>query len=378
MALVGLLIASFFLLEQPSVHSQSQGVTNFSLTFHGYSIVLKDQNGSFLVYDGADGAAPTSQNPTQANLISQISGQQIVYGMSVDYWSAVIIWAIKLPMDLHVYGTVNVKAYISSNFAISGLFSGSGYGMGIVDIDENNNEVQEFVTQAPYSIGRNAFTSTPIPYNVSTYVDYTFKAGHSIGLAVGLGATVQGFSATVYFDSLAFRSGATLPVVETVQSRSYNINSQVVGVVSNSVISDFKYSAASTSIQFTTQGINYTEGYCNVSIPKDLMNPPFVVTQGSQRLDSTFTENSSYNELQFTNTRSATPVQIAGNPVISPSAQPTITSSSPDTSSNMSPSPTSSPPISEYIAMSVLAILAVAALSAFVLKKRTFSGAKNN
>ena len=273
-------------------------------------------NNSFYAYDGADGAAPTSANAVQANLEAQIAGQRDDW----NYWSAIIMWMVKLQSDLHVQGTVNMKAYISSKFKLSGFFSGGGYGMGLVDIDENNLEVKEFITEGPLSIGSNPFTETPTQYSIDTNVDYVFKKGHSIGFTLGLGATTQGFSATVYFGSQDRNSGATLPVEDVAESHNftadYNGSTHYIAVVSNSAISNCQFDSSTRCIQFTAQGINYTTGYCDVWIPKTLMQAPFTVTSGLQPITATLTENSTYFHLYFTHARSSNPIQITGTAAI--------------------------------------------------------------
>ncbi len=367
--LMVLLAGGLLLVHQPNVYAQSgSNIVNLSLTFHNYSLLLRDPNGSLCVYDGADGST-SSANPTQTSLVSETSGTQTVYGFTVEYWSAAIIWAIKLPRDLHVDGTVSIKAYITSDFPISGFMSGSGYGMGLVDIDENNNEIQEFVTQAPYTQGGNAFTSTPTQYSVSTNVDYTFKAGHSIGFAVGLGATVRGFTATVYFDSQAYSSGATLPVEDTSETHTFTANyngaTHSVSIVSNSAISNCQFDSSTRAIQFKAEGIKYTTGHCTVSIPKTLMQAPFTVTSGSTQITVTLTEDSTHYQLDFTHTRNSNPLQIIGT------ANPTQTTPTPTTITTAEPttSPASSPPIPEILPLTVFLICSVTAMHALMLKK---------
>ncbi len=248
--------------------AQSGSVVNYQLTFHGYSVVLRDPNGSFCVYDGADGAPPDQASASMVDLTSQISGQRMGY----NYWSAIVMWATKLPMDLHVQGSVNVRAYISSTFKLSGLLSGGGYAMGIVDIDENNNEVAQFITEAPYTIGSNPFTASPSQYSQSVNVDYVFKKGHAVGFAVGLGATTQGFTASVYFGSQDRNSGATLPVVESTQTQTVSTGGGAISVTGNSAIESLQYDQAARAVSFIAQGISRTTGSCIVSIPKTLMS----------------------------------------------------------------------------------------------------------
>jgi len=377
--LLVLLVSSFYLSYQPNLKAQSgSNIVNIPITFHGYSLLLRDSNGSFCVYDGADGAPPDQANAVQADLISQISGTYSGFS----YWSAVVIWAIKLPRDLHVQGTVNVRAFISSTFKLSGFFSGGGYGMGLVDIDENNNLVQQFITQGPESIGSNPFTQTPTQYSVNTNVDYVFKAGHALGFAVGLGATAQGFTSTVYFGSSDRNSGASLPIVDSTEFDSFTLGGQSVVVASNSAISNCQFDSASGTIRFTAQLINYTNGFCNVSIPKALMQSPFTITSGSKTYAPTLTENSTYYQLYFTHTRSAIPIQITGTtggsptasfPPGSPTASPAgATPPSDSSSSTTSPAtkPTPTPVIPEYSVVAVLVVLFATGVFLVLNKKR--------
>jgi hypothetical protein len=307
---------------------------------------------------------------------------------------------------LHVDGSVNIKAYISSNFAISGFFSGGGYGMGLVDIDQNNNEVQEFLTQTPYTQGSTPFTAIPTQYSLSTTVDYTFKAGHSLGFAVGVGATTQGFTATVYFDSSNYNSGATLPIEDVMSSSGFSVDyggvKQNLAITSDSAISNCQFTSGSGCLQFTAQGISGTTGSCIVSVPKTFMQAPFKVTLGTQQITPTITENSTCTQLSFSHTRSTTPLQITGalntNPTASPSTQPssqptttatisgastspTNSATSPSatsTSPTQTSSPTNSPSIPEYVTISFLAAFIATAAVSGILKKRMLKQGKYN
>ena len=317
MVLLAALTLACLIVHQPLIgKAEASKIVNLPLTFHGYSVVLKASNNSFIVYNGADGAAPSATGATQATLESQISGQRDGWS----YWSAIIMWAIPLQSDVHVQGTVNVHAYISSTFSLSGLLSGGSYGMGIVDIDENSLEVKEFITEGPVAIGRNPFTAEPAMYSLDVNVDYVFRKGHSIGIAVGFGATVQGFSATVYFDSPSRNSGATLPVEEVSQTQSFGVEANgtthSVSVTSNSAVSNFQFDTSSNCIKFKATGISYTSGYCDVWIPKTLMQEPFTVSMGAQQLTPTTSENSTHSHLYFTHARTSDLIQIAATSIV--------------------------------------------------------------
>jgi hypothetical protein len=320
LVLLSILASTCLLAYQVPISQAQTKVVNHPLTFHGYSVVLRDNNNSFIVYNGADGAGP-SANGAQVTLQSQISGMRD----GCSYWSAVAIWVIPLQNDVHVKGTVNIHAYISSKFSLSGFFSGGNYGFGVVDIDENNAEVKEFVSEGPVAIGRNPFTQEPAQYSLDVNVDYVFAKGHSIGFAVGFGATERGFDGTIYFDSQSRNSGAILPVEETVTSQTFVVQaggaSHNIVVASSSAVSGFQFDGVVKSVQFRAQGIPYTSGSCDVWVPKTLLQAPLKVTMGNQQLTASASENSTYTHLSFSHARTADSIVImAGTATPTPSA----------------------------------------------------------
>ncbi len=329
--LLVLALSSIAAVQVPVSHAQTQ-VVNHSLTFHNYSVVLRDANNSFIVYDGADGAAANGAG-SQVTLASQISGTRDGWS----YWSAVAMWVIPLQSDVHVKGTVTIRAYISSTFKLSGLFSGGSYGFGVADIDENNNKAAEFVSEGPIAIGKNPFTQEPAQYSLNVNVDYVFKKGHSIGLAIGFGSTVQGFDATVYFDSQSRNSGATLPVQETMTSQTFVAQSggalHNLQIASTSSVSDFQYDATAKRISFKAQGIPYTTCSCEVTVPKTLLQAPFKVSMGSQQLSASTTEDSTNTHLTFTHMRTSETLSITGDS----GADPTATATTPASTSTVVP-----------------------------------------
>ena len=335
--LILLIAAALLSLQQPTV--QAQSTSNLALSFHAYSVVLREPNGSLIVYDGADGYPPDKSSADQANLNAQITGTRSGF----TFYSALAMWAVQLPCDLHVSGSVTIRAYISSTYKLSGFFSGAGYGMGLVDIDENNNEVKQFIIEGPQYIGGNPFSATPTLYTLSTNVDYTFKKGHAIGFFVGVGATEKGFTATVHFGSSDRNSGATLPVIQTTQTQTIASGSGTIAVSGNSAFENLKYDPASRTISFTAQLISGTAGTCAVAIPKTLMQPAFTVTLGAQTITATLTENATYYQLTFTHTRNTNSIQIKGTPP-NPSPTQTANPTQSDTpSQTASPSQTTAP-----------------------------------
>ncbi len=367
--LLTILVIGSLLCINPTAMAKTPNVTTYQLTFHNYGVLLRADNNSFCVYDGADGAVADASTSGQVTLESKITGKRD----SWDYWSASVLWIIRLPMDLHVVGTVNMHAYLSSTYKLSGLFSGSGYGMGLVDIDENNQEVKEFITEAPYTVGGNSFTATPTQYSLNTNIDYTFKKGHAIGFAVGFGATSEGYSATVYFGSPDKASGVSLPVEDPALTSSLFVAGEgasgTVGFVSDSAIVGSEYVASSRRLQFTAQAINYTSGYCRVAVPKTLLQAPFTVTQGNQQITPTTTENATYTEVSFTHIRNVDTIQILGAlPQIV--ATPTATQATAPPQS-IAPNSTSTPAIPETnIALMGIVIFMLMTIVGVLWKKR--------
>jgi hypothetical protein len=294
-------LSSLIMTQAASCQAQNKNVT-YTLYFHNYSTLIQDSNGSFVAYNGADGATPTGTG-SQVTLQSQITGTRDGWS----YYSAVAIWAAPLQSDLHVKGTVTVTAYLSSKFSLSGLFSGGSYGFGLVDIDENNAEVNEFISEGPVAIGSNPFTQEPTRYSLSVNVDHVFKKGHAVGFAVGFGATVQGFDATIYFDSPNRNSGVTLPVEVAMTSQTFTVQSggasSNVQVQSDSAVSDFQFDASTKQLKFKAQGIPYTTGSCIVAVPKTLMQAPFSVTCGGQQVQTQVSEDQTLTHISFMHTR---------------------------------------------------------------------------
>ncbi|MGD6851127.1 MAG: hypothetical protein ACQCN6_03610 [Candidatus Bathyarchaeia archaeon] len=370
-ALVIIMLAfSLLVVYPPPVAAQPGNTVNLQLSFHNYALLVHDSNNSLYVYDGADGAAPNQAAATQTTVDSQISGERSGFA----YWSAVVIWAAKLPMDLHVKGNVEVHAYISSTFKLSGLFSGGGYAMGLVDIDENNNEVKEFLTEAPYTIGANPFTATPSQYSQSVNVDYVFQKGHYLGFVVGLGATSQGFSATVYFGSQERNSGATLPVVDTMTMQTFTVAGQAISVASDSAVTNFHYDSSGHSLSFNAQMILATTGTCTVTVPKTLMQVPFIAASGTQPLTLATQENATHYQLSFTHSRSTEVIEITGSapaPTTTSSATSTQTTS-PSHAITGTSTPSPSVPEMGAIAVSILVVVlaTVFAITAILKKQR--------
>jgi hypothetical protein len=311
-----LLIAVIWQPNRTYAQTSSNGIVNIPLTFHYYSLTQKATNNSVFIYDGVDGFGPKLSSGFQTILNSQIKG---TYG-SWTYWAASILWTLKLQEDMHVLGSVEMKVYVSSTFGFSFL-SGGGYGMGLADVDENGNNVKEFTTQGPQSIGSNPFTQTPQAYILNTQVDYVFKKGHTIVFYMGAGASIQGFTFNVYFDYPDRNSGVKLPVEEQMKTYEFNTDWQnqtyKIVAISNSSLSDFRFDPPMKQISFNASGISGTGVYSQVYIPKTLLQGPFSIFIDSQQITPTETENTTQSSINFTYTHNSDTIKILGTTIVS-------------------------------------------------------------
>jgi hypothetical protein len=387
--MLGLLLCSCLLAVFPAVVKTEAQVTTLSLTFHNYSVVLNEPNGSVIAFDGADGAPPAKSTADTATIKAQITGSY--YGFST--YTGMVIWAVQLPCDIHVNGAVTIKAYISST---SSAGFGVGYGMGVADIDENNQNVKEFYTEGPQSMFSSPFTATPAAFSLSTNVDYTFKKGHAIGFFVGVGSTAQGFTATMYCDSADRASGATLPIVEAIDTQTVSAGSGTIVVSANSAMQNLEYDQPSHSTSFKVLLIDSTTGTVTVETPKTVLTTPFTVTQGSKTITSTVTETSNTYQIAFTHIRNDDSIKVVGTAIAATSdtAAPTPTATSPAPSSGSTQTPDStgsssssgnggsssassapvvspSPEAPEIHAIIILFVAVIVTASIFVWRRRT-------
>lgn len=315
-----LLIATMWLpgtsyAQQYSMQSNSKTIVDIPLTFHYHSLIHKAENNSIFVYDGADACGPKLTNGFQTTLDSQIKGKRGIW----DYWAATIMWIVELQKDVHVLGKVEIKAYMNSTVEF-GIFDGGGYGMGLVDLDENGDVIKEFIAEGPPSIGKNPFTETPEVYALNIEVDYVFKKGHTIGFFVGVGATIQGFTVNVYFDSPDKNSGVILPVRDLAETYEFSAvwkeETYKIVAISNSHLSNFGFSQPEKQISFNAFGIRCTSGYCEVLVPKILLEGPFKVFIGSQQITPIETDNTTHSFIYFPYTHSFDAIKIVGTTVI--------------------------------------------------------------
>jgi hypothetical protein len=92
-----------------------------------------------------------------------------------------------------------------------------------------------------------------------------------------------------------------------------------VSVESNSTVSNFTFNQPNKEISFNVSGPNDTIGFCNVTIPKQLLDGPWTVLIDAQpALYFTPVENETHSFLYFTYPHSTHEVRIIGTYVIGP------------------------------------------------------------
>jgi hypothetical protein len=186
--------------------------------------------------------------------------------------------------------------------------------MGLVDIDENGNEIQQFITESSPSIGSNPFTATPKAYTLVITVDYVFRKGHAIGFFVGAGSTIQGYTFNAYFDSPDKNSNVKLPIEDLPETYEFSAvwdeNTYNIVATSTSALSSFEFNQPARQVSFNTSGIPGTNGYCEVVIPKTLLGGPFKVFMGNQPIAATETENTTHSFISFTYTHNSDTIEI--------------------------------------------------------------------
>jgi hypothetical protein len=90
-----------------------------------------------------------------------------------------------------------------------------------------------------------------------------------------------------------------------------------VTIESNSTISDFVFTQAEKEIRFNIAGPSGTYGFCNVTIPKQLLGGPFTVIFDGQSISEVFSmENDTHTSIYFKYLQSEHKVKIIGATVI--------------------------------------------------------------
>jgi len=89
-------------------------------------------------------------------------------------------------------------------------------------------------------------------------------------------------------------------------------------IESNSTVSDFTFNQTLKQISFNVTGPDGTVGFCNVTIPKDLLGDPFTALIDGTPLPYELTENATHYFLYFTYNHSIHAIQIIATTVATP------------------------------------------------------------
>jgi hypothetical protein len=127
----------------------------------------------------------------------------------------------------------------------------------------------------------------------------------------GITTTFNASHMNVYVHDLATIGVTTLHTV------SYGDVDYLLSVYSNSLISDFSFDQPAKEIRFNVTGVDGAHGYCNVTIPLDLLAGPFIVFVDDDLVSAYATTNATHSSLYVAYTHSTHNVVIIGTTVIS-------------------------------------------------------------
>jgi len=160
------------------------------------------------MYDGADVESPLGTDAARIVLRCAIMRPiQYLFSTYTAYVGVVQWTTPPLSEDYMAGGTVTMFAWLSSEDVAPQV---SGYGMAIADLDENGNVVGELFYNYNYASGK-VFSANPTEYTISVNINHVFLKNHKLAFEVIVGSTTQGWTASVYFDSLDRNSRAVLP-----------------------------------------------------------------------------------------------------------------------------------------------------------------------
>jgi hypothetical protein len=120
---------------------------------------------------------------------------------------------------------------------------------------------------------------------------------------------------------------ATLDVTMTLiypEEIFYNVtvdqNTYIVSTLSNSTVSDLTFNQTEGSLRFTVDGLTGTTGFCNITIPSELMSGTFSIYKDdmllAENLDYTQTYNSTHYSFSLTYQQSTHTIEIVSTTVI--------------------------------------------------------------
>lgn len=107
------------------------------------------------------------------------------------------------------------------------------------------------------------------------------------------------------------------PTIQSFNAGTWNDVTYYVSIHSNSTVANFIFNQSLKQISFNIEGQSGTTGFCNVTIPKNLLEGPYsVMTDESQPLVVDEQSNDSHSFLYFSYTHSLSIIRIEGTKVI--------------------------------------------------------------
>jgi len=97
---------------------------------------------------------------------------------------------------------------------------------------------------------------------------------------------------------------------------SWNGIDYKVSVSTNSTVTNFAFDQTAKTESFEIAGTNGTKGFCNVTIPQELLNGDFSLWIDDSPVSFTITQNTTHSSLHFNYTHTVHKVRIVGTSVI--------------------------------------------------------------
>ena len=194
----------FFQIEG-SVLAQSESSIFF---YHNRLEIYRNKNESVFIYDNADLELPLAAEATVTVLKCSIMRQIQYMFTTVTAYVGMVQWiSPPLSEDYLAAGSTTMHVWLSSSDVNPEI---SGYGIAVVDLDENGNVVGDIYYNYKYVDGK-ILSTEPTVYSLSLNMNHLFPKGHELAFQVLVGSTIQGWMANVYFDSPDRDSRAVLP-----------------------------------------------------------------------------------------------------------------------------------------------------------------------
>ncbi|MFQ6075535.1 MAG: PQQ-binding-like beta-propeller repeat protein [Candidatus Bathyarchaeia archaeon] len=142
---------------------------------------------------------------------------------------------------------------------------------------------------------------------------WTYQTGDNINEncpATGPDGTLYFSSADKYIYAIK-DTVSVLDYIVVFDSDSYH-----VAITTNSSISNLAFNQPLKQISFNVSGLSGASGYCNVTIPIELLSGTFTVLFDGTSISYTLTQNSTHSSIYFEYTHSVQEIQIIGTTVI--------------------------------------------------------------